>query len=44
MSEQIQNISDEFLEVYKNANYNQAVVKNSEGTDVLTVAVTNLLT
>lgn len=35
---------DEFLETYKNANYSQAVVKNSEGTDVSTVAVTNLLT
>lgn len=35
---------DEFLEVYKNTNYNQAVVKNSEGTEVSTVAVTNLLT
>lgn len=35
---------DEFLETYKNANYNQTVVKNSEGTDVSTVAVTNLLT
>lgn len=35
---------DEFLETYKNTNYNQAVVKNSEGTDVSTVAVTNLLT
>lgn len=35
---------DEFLEVYKNSNYNQAVIKNSEGTDVSTVAVTNLLT
>nr|DAJ60917.1 MAG TPA: hypothetical protein [Caudoviricetes sp.] len=35
---------DEFLEVYKNTNYNQAVVKNSEGTDVSTVTVTNLLT
>lgn len=35
---------DEFLETYKNLNYNQAVVKNSEGTDVSTVAVTNLLT
>lgn len=35
---------DEFLETYKNANYNQAVVKNSEGTEVSTVAVTNLLT
>ena len=35
---------DEFLETYKNANYNQAVVKNSEETEVSTVAVTNLLT
>jgi hypothetical protein len=35
---------DEFLETYKNTGYNQAVVKNSEGTDVSTVAVTNLLT
>jgi len=35
---------DEFLETYKNSGYNQAVVKNSEGTDVSTVAVTNLLT
>lgn len=35
---------DEFLEVYKNSNYNQAVIKNSEGTDVSTVTVTNLLT
>lgn len=35
---------DEFLEIYKNSGYNQAVVKNSEGTDVSTVAVTNLLT
>lgn len=35
---------DEFLETYKNTNYNQAVVKNSEGTDVSTVVVTNLLT
>jgi len=35
---------DEFLETYKNTNYNQAVVKNSEGTEVSTVAVTNLLT
>lgn len=35
---------DEFLETYKNTNYNQAVVKNSEGTDVSTVAVTNFLT
>lgn len=35
---------DEFLEVYKNSEYNKAVAKNSEGTDVSTVAVTNLLT
>ncbi|MBB1553486.1 MAG: hypothetical protein HG453_004830 [Clostridiales bacterium] len=35
---------DEFLEIYKNSDYNQAVVKNSEGTEVSTVAVTNLLT
>lgn len=35
---------DEFLEVYKNSNYNQAVIKNSEGTDVSTVVVANLLT
>lgn len=35
---------DEFLETYKNANYNQAVIKNSKGTDVSTVTVTNLLT
>lgn len=35
---------DEFLEVYKNSNYNQAVIKNSEGTDVSTVIITNLLT
>lgn len=35
---------DEFLEVYKNSNYNQAVIKNSEGTDVSTVTITNLLT
>mgnify|MGYP000520365715 CR=1 FL=1 len=35
---------DEFLETYKNSEYNQAVVKNSEGTEVSTVAVTNLLT
>ena len=35
---------DEFLEVYKNSNYNQAVIKNSEGTDVSTVTVANLLT
>lgn len=35
---------DEFLEVYKNSGYNQAVAKDSEGTDVSTVAVANLLT
>lgn len=35
---------DEFLEVYKNSEYNKAVAKNSKGTDVSTVAVTNLLT
>lgn len=35
---------DEFLEVYKNSGYNQAVAKNSEGIKVSTVAVTNLLT
>lgn len=35
---------NEFLEVYKNSGYNQAVAKNSEGTEVSTVAVTNLLT
>lgn len=35
---------DEFLEVYKNSEYNKAVAKNSEGTDVSTVAVANLLT
>lgn len=35
---------DEFLETYKNSGYNQAVVKNSEGTEVSTVVVTNLLT
>ena len=35
---------DEFLKVYKNSEYNKAVAKNSEGTDVSTVAVTNLLT
>lgn len=35
---------DEFLETYKNSGYNQAVVKNSEGIEVSTVAVTNLLT
>ena len=35
---------DEFLETHKNSGYNQAVAKNSEGTEVLTVDVTNLLT
>lgn len=35
---------DEFLKVYKNSNYNQAVIKNSEGTDVSTVTIANLLT
>ena len=35
---------DEFLETYKNSGYNQSIVKNSEGTEVSTVAVTNLLT
>ena len=35
---------DEFLETYKNSGYNQAVVKNSEGTEVSTIAITNLLT
>lgn len=35
---------DELLEVYKNSEYNKAVAKNSEGIDVSTVAVTNLLT
>lgn len=35
---------DEFLEVYKNSNYNQAIIKNSEGTDVSTVTIENLLT
>lgn len=35
---------DEFLETYKNSGYNQAVAKNSEGTEVSTIAVTNLLT
>lgn len=35
---------DEFLETYKNSGYNQAIVKNSEGTEVSTAAVTNLLT
>lgn len=35
---------DDFLEIYKNSNYNQAVIKNSEGTDVSTVTIANLLT
>ena len=35
---------DEFLESYKNSGYNQAVAKNSEGTEVSTIAITNLLT
>lgn len=35
---------DEFLESYKNSGYNQAVVNNSEGTNVLNVEITNLLT
>jgi len=35
---------DEFLEAYKNSGYNRAIAKNSEGTEVSTVAVTNLLT
>lgn len=35
---------DEFLESYKNSSYNQAVVNNSEGTNVLNVEITNLLT
>lgn len=35
---------DEFLEAYKNSAYNQAVVNNSEGTNVLNVEITNLLT
>ena len=35
---------DEFLESYKNSGYNQAVAKNSEGTEVSTVEITNLLT
>lgn len=35
---------DEFLESYKNSGYNQAVAKNSEGTNVSTVEITNLLT
>ena len=35
---------DEFLETYKNSGYNQAIAKNSEGTEVSTVEITNLLT
>lgn len=35
---------DEFLEAYKNSGYNQAIVNNSEGTNVLNVEITNLLT
>lgn len=35
---------DEFLEVYKNSGYNQAVARNSEGIEVSTVVITNLLT
>lgn len=35
---------DKFLESYKNSSYNQAVVNNSEGTNVLNVEITNLLT
>lgn len=35
---------DEFLEVYKNSTYNQVAVNNSEGTNVLNVEITNLLT
>ena len=35
---------DEFLEFYKNSGYNQAIVNNSEGTNVLNVEITNLLT
>lgn len=35
---------DEFLESYKNSGYNQAVVNNSEGTNVLNIEITNLLT
>ena len=35
---------DEFLESYKNSGYNQAVINNSEGTNVLNVEITNLLT
>lgn len=35
---------DEFLEAYKNSGYNQAIVNNSEGTNVLNIEITNLLT
>lgn len=35
---------DEFLDAYKNSGYNQAIVNNSEGTNVLNVEITNLLT
>lgn len=35
---------DEFLEVYKNSEYNQVHINNSEGTNVLNVEITNLLT
>lgn len=35
---------DEFLEVYKNPEYNQVHINNSEGTNVLNVEITNLLT
>lgn len=35
---------DEFLEVYKNSTYNQVTVNNSEGTNVLNVEITDLLT
>lgn len=35
---------DEFLEVYKNPEYNQVHINNSKGTNVLNVEITNLLT
>lgn len=35
---------DKFLEVYKNPEYNQVHINNSEGTNVLNVEITNLLT
>lgn len=52
MSDQIQNISDEivpfdldeFLEVYKNSEYNQVHINNSEGTNVSNVQIMDLLT